>query len=85
MTTHTSPKFDRQYKKLSVAIKLKAEEQEKIFVINPFDSRLGTHKLHGKDREHWAYWITRKIRIKFVFLDGGEVLYLEIGSHDVVY
>lgn len=84
MEIHTVPKFDRQYRKLTVAIKLLAEEKEKIFVRSPFGSRLGTHKLHGKDRKHWAYWVDRKMRIKFIFLDGA-VLYLEIGSHDEVY
>jgi len=85
MLLHTSPKFDRQFKKLSLTTKLRAEEQEKIFVINPFDPRLGTHKLHGKDREHWAYWVTRKIRIKFIFSGANEIIYLEIGTHDQVY
>ena len=84
MEIHASPKFDRQYKKLATEIKLQAEGKEKIFVTNPFDSRLGTHKLHGKDCENWVYRITRKIRIKFVFI-GDQVLYLEVGSHDEVY
>jgi hypothetical protein len=32
-------------KKLPKAVKLKAEKQEEIFLANPFDSRLDTHKL----------------------------------------
>lgn len=85
MEIRTSPKFERQYKKLSLDIKLRAEAKEKIFVSDPFDPRLNTHKLHGKDREHWAFGVTRKIRIKFSFLGDNEVLYLEVGSHDDVY
>lgn len=85
MEIYTAPKFDRQYKKLPNTVKLQAEAKEKIFVVNPFDPRLDTHKLHGKDHEHWAYWITSKIRIKFVFLGNQRVLYLDIGTHDEIY
>ena len=85
MEIQTASKTDRQYKKLPTTIKFRAEEKEEFFVANPLDQRLGTHKLHGKDREHWAYWVTRKIRIKFLFLTNNSVLYLEIGTHDEVY
>lgn len=81
----TSPKFERNYKKLSIHIKVKAEEKERIFVEAPFDSRLRTHKLHGKDKEYWAYWVDRKYRIMFLFLNDHEVLYVDIGTHDEVY
>lgn len=81
----TSPKFERNYKKLPTAIKVKAEEKEKIFVQNPFDSRLQTHKLHGKNRNLWAYSVDNRYRIKFIFLDDQRVLYLDIGTHDEVY
>lgn len=80
-----SSKFLRLLKKLPVAVQNLAQEKEEIFKRNHFDNRLGTHKLHGKDRKHWAYWITRKIRIKFLFLPNGNVLYLEIGLHDEIY
>ncbi len=63
----------------------KAEEREKLFRANLFDPRLETHKLHGKDKNHWAYSINRKYRIKFLFLGDGDVLYLTIGTHDEVY
>ena len=59
--------------------------KEKIFVANPFDPRLATHKLHGKDKDHWSYSIDRKYRIKFLFLDNDDILYLTIGTHNEVY
>lgn len=85
MDIFTTPKFDRQYKKLPLHIKLKAEQKEQIFAGNPYDSRLGTHKLHGKDSACLAYVINRQYRIKFVFKDDGSVLYLNVGTHDEVY
>jgi len=61
----------------------KAEEKEKIFRQNFFDSRLRTHKLSGKDKNCWAFWINNSYRIKFIFLSKKEVLFLDIGTHDI--
>lgn len=81
----TSVKFERQYKKLPKEVKETAKGKEAIFRQNPFDSRLGTHKLHGKEKEVWAFSITQRYRIKFLFLPGGSVLFLEIGKHDIYH
>lgn len=81
----TLSKFERRYKKLPLRIKIKAEERERVFVSSPFDARLNTHKLHGKDRDLWAYSVDNRYRIKFIFLDDHRVLYLDIGTHDEVY
>jgi len=43
-----SSRFAREYKRLPDNIKDMAEQQEKIFRQNPFDSKLKTHKLKGK-------------------------------------
>ncbi|MEK9180143.1 MAG: type II toxin-antitoxin system mRNA interferase toxin, RelE/StbE family [Patescibacteria group bacterium] len=79
----TSSRFEKQYKKLSDAIKDLAKARERIFRNNPFDSRLGTHKLHGREKELWAFWINRAYRIKFALLENGSILFLEIGTHDI--
>ena len=61
----------------------RAEEREQIFRRNAFDPRLRTHKLHGKDKDIWAFWINHTYRIKFIFLTDEEALFLEVGTHDV--
>jgi mRNA-degrading endonuclease YafQ of YafQ-DinJ toxin-antitoxin module len=61
----------------------KAEERELIFRQDVFDPRLRTHKLHGKDQDSWAFWIDFTHRIKFIFLNEEEVLFLDIGTHDM--
>ncbi len=81
----STPRFDKNYKKLPKEVKLKAEKKEGFFKINPFDLRLNTHRLHGKDKTNWAYWVDYKYRIKFIFLNGSKVLYLDVGTHDEVY
>ena len=42
-----------------------------------------THKLSGKEKEVWAFWVNFRYRIKFLFLNNGEVLFLDIGTHDI--
>lgn len=80
----TTSKFRKQYKRLPERVKEAAKEKEHIFRADVFDRRLGTHKLHGKDKEAWAFYITpRAERIKFIFLTPASVLFLEIGTHTI--
>ena len=60
-----------------------AQAKELIFKGSPFDPRLATHRLHGQDRDIWAFSINRSYRIKFVFLTEDRVLFLEIGTHEI--
>ena len=78
-----SGRFERQYKKLPQKIKVLAKEKESIFRFNPFDQRLDTHKLRGKDRDLWAFSVTDSFRIKFAFAKESVVLFLEIGTHEI--
>lgn len=80
---YTHARFDKNYQKLPKEIRDKARAKEKIFRENPFDSRLKTHKLHGKEKEAWAFWVDYRYRIKFIFLDDEEVLFLDIGPHKI--
>jgi len=76
-------RFVKSYKKLPQSIKKQAKQYEVVFRTNPFDRRLDTHKLHGKDKEAWAFSITRRHRVKFIFLTDTSVLLLDIGTHDI--
>lgn len=75
--------FEKSYKKLSQKVKARAAIKERVFRENPFHPTLKTHKLHGKEKEMWAFWINQKYRIKFIFLEEGVVLFLDIGTHDI--
>ncbi|MBU2109500.1 type II toxin-antitoxin system mRNA interferase toxin, RelE/StbE family [Patescibacteria group bacterium] len=83
MKIKTSTLFEKHYKKLPRNIKNQAEEKEKIFRENPFNLILKTHKLSGKEKESWGFWINYSYRIKFIFLNDDEVLFLDIGTHDI--
>lgn len=78
-----SASFKKAYRKLTKRVKDAAKEKELVFRNNPFDARLHTHKLHGKEKIAWAFSVTHAYRIKFIFLHEEEVLFLEIGTHEI--
>lgn len=85
MKIETTSLFRRRFKKLPQRIKEKMAKLDTVFRANPFDSRLGTHKLHGDKRDEWAWWIDYSYRVTFLFTSSNEVLYTNVGPHDVVY
>lgn len=48
MKIYITSKFKKAYQKLSIELKIQAQNKENIFCKNPFDAQLKTHKLHGK-------------------------------------
>lgn len=80
---HVTTLFAKHFRKLSSRDQEEAIQKERIFRLNPFDARLKTHKLHGKEKETWAFSVSYSCRIKFIFLDEDSVLLLDIGTHDI--
>ncbi len=80
-----SERFLKHAAKLPTQVVARAEARERLFRANAFGVRLRTHKLHGKDKDLWAFWVDYHYRIKFLFLDDHSVLFLDIGRHDEVY
>lgn len=78
-----SPKFRREYKRLPLAIKKEAEKKEVLFRNNPFDPRLGAHKLHGRLKNMWAFSIDKKYRIIFEFAKKNTVYFHTVGDHSI--
>ena len=58
-----SKNFLKSLRKLPERIISQAEEKEKIFKDNSFHSVLRTHKLSGKDKDCWVFWINYSYRI----------------------
>ena len=83
MKIYYSSKFEREYKRLPLKIKKKAEEKEKIFRENPFDKRLKTHKLSGSFKDFWAFSIDQKYRIIFEFTDEKTIWFHLVGDHSI--
>lgn len=78
-----SSRFNRSYKKLSKELKIQAKKKEKIFRKNPFHSQLKTHKLHGKYKDYWSFSISGSYRIMFDFVSEKEIVFVDVGDHDI--
>ncbi len=64
-------------------VKNKAFVKENIFRINPHDTRLDTHKLHGKYKDYFAFTVVGQYRIMFSFNKSGNVEFINIGTHEI--
>ncbi|MFN5539428.1 MAG: type II toxin-antitoxin system YafQ family toxin [Candidatus Melainabacteria bacterium] len=58
-----------------------------LFISNPFDERLRTHKLSGKLKDLWSFSIEFDIRVIFSFTKDKpkKAILIDIGSHNEVY
>lgn len=81
--------FEKQWlkylKKLSDREKEQLKERLSIFKEDAFDKRLKTHRLKGNLKEYYAFSISYSDRIVFRLLGDEEVLFIQVGSHDVCY
>ena len=83
MVIRISSKFKKAYKKLPNYVKEKTKEKEKIFRINAFDAGLGSHKLHGKYKDYWAFVVVGQYRIMFAFINKDKIDFINIGTHEI--
>lgn len=83
-----SASFKRAYKRKITGI----PDREKnfrsrlaMFINDPFDQRLRTHKLSGKLGELWSFSVEYDIRVVFYFDNDSRAVFVDIGTHDEVY
>ena len=79
-----APAFWRSYRKLTPSQQQAAKRAWQIFKRDPFDPRLGTHKIHALSARAketvYAVVVAGDLRVIFV-LHGNTVYTLDIGSH----
>jgi len=61
------------------------DEKLQIFLADPFDSRLKTHKLSGNLNDVWSFSVNFNIRVTFYFAGKNKVVFEYLGTHDEVY
>lgn len=83
LSVRVSSEFEKSFRKLPSRIQKLAEKKDKWFRQNAFDQRLHTHKLKGELEGYCSYYINRQYRILFRFLSDNEVIYYDIGTHDI--
>ena len=59
----------------------------KLFVYNPYEYKLKTHKLSGKLKGLYSFSVDNNLRIVFYFTKDNPVkaIFIDIGTHDEVY
>ncbi|PIU18395.1 MAG: type II toxin-antitoxin system mRNA interferase toxin, RelE/StbE family, partial [Elusimicrobia bacterium CG08_land_8_20_14_0_20_44_26] len=83
LKVHSTSGFEKSFRKLPVHIQELAEKKDKWFRKNVLDIRLHTHKLKGELVGYWSYYINRRYRILFRFISIDEVIYYDIGTHEI--
>ncbi|MFQ5965150.1 MAG: type II toxin-antitoxin system YafQ family toxin [Candidatus Scalinduaceae bacterium] len=83
-----SSSFKKSFKK-TIKSRKKLEDRfwkkVKVFIRNPFDEQLRTHKLSGKLKKLWSFTIEYDVRVIFYFAGKGKVIFVDIGKHDEIY
>ncbi len=80
---HYTSRFIKDFKKLSKEKQKLAIERERLFRKNCFDSQLKTHKLTGSLKDYWAFSVTYSDRVLFGFINGNEIIFYKIGTHEI--
>lgn len=80
---HTTSDFEKSFRKIPIRIQDLAIKKDEWFRQDAFDSRLHTHKLRGELEGYWSYSVNQKYRILFRFLTDNEVIYYDIGTHEI--
>jgi addiction module RelE/StbE family toxin len=80
---HFTSVYLKSYEKLPKYVKRIQDRKEKLFRENPFHPSLKTHKLKGKYKNFYSYSVTRNYRVVFRFLNGDEVIFYDIGTHEI--
>ena len=80
---HVSSDFKKSFRKFPIFIQDLAIRKDQWFRDDAFDARLKTHKLKGFLEGYWSYSINYQYRILFRFINSSEVIYYDIGTHDI--
>ncbi len=76
-----TPTFAKNFRKLPLSIKKKAELKLPFFKTDPFHLKLKTHKLAGKLNNYWSFSIDLHYRIVFRFVEKIGILFVDVGTH----
>lgn len=85
MEVNLSPRFKRVYKKLPKEVKNDFDSKISLFIGNPRNPTLKTHKLKGKLQSCLSFYLRDGYRVLFEFENTHEINLLDIGPHDKYY
>ncbi len=77
------PQFRKSFLNLPEDLQKIARVKIVLFRNSPFNSALKTHRLHGKLKNHWSFTVKGQYRIIFIFQQESDVIFLDIGPHNI--
>ena len=75
--------FVREYNKLNEDLQSEVLEKIELFKDKNNHILLKVHKLHGKLKESYSFYVNYKIRIVFIWESNEEAILIAIGDHDI--
>ena len=75
--------FVRQFNRLEKDLQDEIIEKIDLFKDKNNHISLKVHKLHGKFKECYSFYINYKIRVVFIWKDEKSVILLAMGDHDI--
>ena len=89
MDVSFSNSFRRAFEKRVKSTETKTEFWIRVdlFMNDPFDPKLRTHKLSGKLKNLWSFTVENDLRVVFFFTDDKpkRAVFVDLGSHNEVY
>jgi addiction module RelE/StbE family toxin len=85
MTILYSKKFGKNYRKLISKMREKFKESRNLFIVDPFNSVLNNHPLHGEYAGCRSINITGDYRAIFYHESDDTVRFIAIGTHHELF
>ena len=80
---YTAPQFKKSVQKIPYRVQTTFQKKLKLFCQDPFYHSLKTHKLSGKMKDYYSFSVIYSYRVVFEFLGENEVLFINIGTHEI--
>lgn len=81
----TFKKAFRKRIKKDVVLEKRFWRKLEVFIENPFERELRTHKLSGTLEGLWSFSVEFDCRVIFYFPEEDKAMFIDIGKHDEVY
>jgi addiction module RelE/StbE family toxin len=89
MEVSFSDSFKKAFKKKIISTDIETEFwiRLELFINDPFDAKLKTHKLSGKLKDLWSFSLDYDLRNLFYFTKDKpkKVVFVDVGTHEEVY
>lgn len=77
------PSFIRKFNRLESALQKEVLQKVELFRNKDNHKILEVHKLHGKFKDYFSFSINYKFRIVFRYVSKNEVMFADIGGHEI--